>query len=184
MPTTEACARCAEPKASQTKSPSQSAASCFENSASLASSSRMKAHIFEQQHVRRFASALLFASASAPDAIGGELDRLAAAIRAGGRPPAARLYFGFDLALWAAQDARRAPAARRARSPGAASARFRGCACRRRRAPPSSGTLKSTRMKTRLPDISRSRIDSLFMVVPEANGPRGCAPLKLGRRKI
>ena len=30
MPTTEACARCAEPKASQTKRPSQRAASCFE----------------------------------------------------------------------------------------------------------------------------------------------------------
>ena len=150
MPTTDAWARWAEPNASQTKRPSQSAASLREKFCVVGFFFGMVAHVFEQQH---FAvaqrSALRFGFGA--DAVCGERHRLSAEQFLQARGYRQRASISDRPCLWAGRDARRAPAARRARSRDSASAAFRGCACRRRPCRLRVGTLKSTRMKTRLP---------------------------------
>src|SRR5438128_1897998 len=65
MPTTEACARCAEPKASQIKMPSQRAASCLEKAPSFFSSSAWK-RTFSRTSTSPSRKALLWPSAPGP----------------------------------------------------------------------------------------------------------------------
>ena len=77
------------------------------------------------------------------------------AARRGGRRPAAGSTAGSAFPS-AGRGGSRGRRSRRARARTGSSAATRGSACRRRSAPSFSGTLKSTRMKTRLPSRSRS----------------------------
>src|SRR5207248_5169992 len=160
MPTTEACARCAEPKASQTKTPSQRAASCLEKASSFLSSSGWK-RTFSSTSTSPSRNALLCASAPGPmqsKAKAAGLPRSSSSFLAAGFSE----YFASGPPLgrprWEAR-IRRPPFAMARRSVGSVS-RMRVSSVT---TASFSGTLKSTRMKTRLPLRSRSLMVSLDM---------------------
>src|SRR5215468_6386066 len=162
MPTTEACARCAEPNASQTKSPSQSAASCLEKPSSFFSSSPWN-RTFSSTRTSPSRNALLCPSTpgptqSAPNATG--LPSSSSSFFAAGRTE----YFGsgppFGRPRCDASTSR----------PPFSIANFNVGSVSRMRvssvtAPSFSGTLKSTRINTRFPSKSTSLIVSLSMLL-------------------
>src|SRR5712692_10411590 len=182
MPTTEACARWAEPKASQTKRPSQRAASCFENASSFFSSSGWK-RTFSRRRISPSASDLLFDSGTGPTQ--SEENRT-------GRPMSSSSFLATCTSEYfesgpplgrprCEATTRRPPFSMARRSVGSVS-RMRVSSVT---TPSLSGTLKSTRMNTRLPRRSRSLMVSLVMVDAqrvEARKPQRA--LELGRHQL
>src|SRR5215831_14210904 len=167
MPTTEACARCAEPKASQTKTPSQSAASCLEKFSSFFSSSGWK-RTFSSTRTSPSRSALLWPSTpgptqSLPKATG--LPSRSSSFFAAGRSE----YFGSGPPFGRPKcdaSTRRPPFSIANCNVGKVS-RMRVSSVT---TPSFSGTLKSTRRKTRLLRNSKSLIVSLFIFVHSLGG--------------
>src|SRR6266436_734471 len=158
MPTTEACARCAEPNASQTKSPSHSAASSFANASLFFSSSGWN-RTFSRTRTSPSTSALLCDSTPGPTQSNAD---------ATGRPSNSSNFFAAGCSEYFDSG----PPLGRPRCEASTSlppfsmASFNVGSVSRMRVssvtkPSFSGTLKSTRMKTRLPRKSRSLIVSL-----------------------
>src|SRR6266478_1883910 len=184
MPTTEACARCAEPNASQTKSPSHSAASSFANASLFFSSSGWN-RTFSRTRTSPSTSALLCDSTPGPTQSNAN---------ATGRPSNSSNFFAAGCTEYFVSG----PPFGRPRCEASTSlppfsiASFNVGSVSRMRvssvtAPSFNGTLKSTRMKTRLPRKSRSLIVSLSIYASVKNittaFPRrdaiNCAPSRL-----
>src|SRR5579884_1750437 len=163
MPTTEACSRCEEPNASSTKSPSQRAASWRENASSFFSSSAWK-RTFSSKSTSPSRRALLCASASGPTQ---------SPENATGFSSNSWSFFatGFSEYLGSGPPFGRPRCeARTSRPPFCIARRNVGRVSRMRvssvTTPSFKGTLKSARMKTRLPRRSKSSIVSLFIEFP------------------
>src|SRR5271165_6320242 len=161
MPTTEACARCADPNASQTNIPSHNAAKCFENCSPFFSSSGWN-RTFSSTSTSPSFSALLFDSASGPTqsaANATDFPSNSSSFFAAGF----KEYFGSGPPLGLPRcdaSTKRPPFSIASFNVGSVS-RIRVSSVT---TPSFSGTLKSTRINTRLPFNSKSRIVNLFMI--------------------
>src|SRR5262249_9144507 len=163
MPAVDACARCAAPKASLMYT-SQSVASCLAKLGSFFSSSAWNRR-FSSRSTSPSSRLETIRSTSAPTQSGtnctgfssNSLKRSATGFR---------LYFGSGLPL-----GRPRCDARMSRPPCCKTYRIEGSAASMRvssvTVPSRSGTLKSTRINTRLPGKSRSEMESLFTILSQ-----------------
>src|SRR6267154_419304 len=177
IPTTEACARCAEPNASQTNSPSQRAASCFEKASSFFSSCGWK-RTFSKTKTSPSTSALLCDSTPGPTQSNAN---------ATGRPSNSSNFFAAGCTEYFGSGPLlgRPRCEAKTNLPPFSIASFSvGIVSRMRvssvTTPSFSGTLTSTRIKTRLPRKSRSLIVSLSIYAPVQN----IAILRVGRNTL
>src|SRR5579863_2417841 len=160
IPTTEACARCAEPNASHTNNPSHRAANCLENASSFFSSSGWN-RTFSSTSTSPSISALLCASTPGPTQ---------SSPNATGLPSNSSNFFAAGCSEYFGSGppfGRPRCEASTSRPPFSMASFNVGSVSRIRvssvTTPSFNGTLKSTRIKTRFPRKSKSLIVSLFI---------------------